>query len=665
MYQIVAKLKALKLVFKKINQEGFTESQSATIQVARTLNFCQDKLLLDPQNLVLQQEESDARIAFTQAYKNYQLFLRQKAKTSWIRDGDDNIAVFHASLKARNNQNRILSIVDAHGTRVDDPNKITEVFLGYYQQLLGTKMMNRRKVIGQVLNKGPTVSMQQSLALLAPITDEEIKNAILKDILPTIVAQNQGGFVKGRFIAHNIMICQDLVRHYGRKSSKANCLIKLDLQKAYDTIECDFIEEVQRGLLFPEKFITLVMNCVKTPKFSLFFNGSLHGFFESKRGLRQGIPLSPLLFVIGMEYLSRILKKVGDKSDFAFHDRCDALKLNHLSFADDVLLFCRGDDKSIILLLQGLKLFLASSELQPNKAKSAIYCSNMPESDITRVLEASGFSKQQTPFRYLGIPICSKRISKQECTVLTEKMTARIRSWSTRNISFVGRVVLINSVLTTIHSYWCQILKLPKKGAGLVAWENVCQSKIAGGSGIKRTAEWNSAVLFKIELHGVMRFGGDLTHQSIVLSFGWLCKIVSKLRKGCSGSVSLMIRLAAYACYKLRHMSTFSSVDPFAEYCLQQVKRWLSWGARTSSLSQLLKWIHKAKISKFKRKTMAAAVANLVYSIWHARNDQIWNSHLESEEAIVQRVKDSVKHRIKLFWPQKIGQQDRDWFHSL
>uniref|UniRef100_A0A803PQV7 Reverse transcriptase n=1 Tax=Cannabis sativa TaxID=3483 RepID=A0A803PQV7_CANSA len=218
-----------------------------------------------------------------------------------------------------------------------------------------------------------------------------------------------------------------------------------------------------------------------------------------------------------MEYLSRILKRVGDKRDFAFHDRCDALKLNHLSFADDVLLFCRGDYKSIILLLQGLKLFSASSGLQPNKAKSAIYCSNMPESDITRILEASGFSKQQIPFRYLGIPICSKRITKQECTVLTEKMTARIRSWSTRHISFAGRAVLINSVLTAIHSYWCQILRLPKQvicelesicraflwkgqymmhGAGLVAWENVCQAKIAGGSGIKRAGEWNSA-LFK------------------------------------------------------------------------------------------------------------------------------------------------------------------------
>ncbi|KAF4383454.1 hypothetical protein G4B88_000154 [Cannabis sativa] len=125
--KVVAKLKALKPVFKQINQEDFTDLHAASILADKELKCCQETLLLDPLNPVLQQEELNARVTFTQAHKNYQSFLHQKAKTSWTRDGDDNTAVFHASLKAKNNQNRILSIVDAQGTRVDDPGKITEV----------------------------------------------------------------------------------------------------------------------------------------------------------------------------------------------------------------------------------------------------------------------------------------------------------------------------------------------------------------------------------------------------------------------------------------------------------------------------------------------------------------------------------------------------------
>lgn len=106
---------------------------------------------------------------------------------------------------------------------------------------------------------------------------------------------------------HNVMVVQDLVRHYGRNSVQPSCMMKLDLQKAYDIVDWRFLREMLEALELPLHLVELIVECVTTPMFSLMINGTMHGFFKSQIGMRQGDPISPLLFVICVEYLSRIL----------------------------------------------------------------------------------------------------------------------------------------------------------------------------------------------------------------------------------------------------------------------------------------------------------------------------------------------------------------------
>uniref|UniRef100_A0A803QE60 Reverse transcriptase domain-containing protein n=1 Tax=Cannabis sativa TaxID=3483 RepID=A0A803QE60_CANSA len=759
MYQIVTKLKQLKGAFKELNRQHFANIQNATDEAKKELLETQLKLQSDPLNSDLIATENAVRIKYGQLLKGLNSFLLQKSKVSWIKNGDDNTSIFHASIKERRRANSILSIEDHQGSRTDKADQISAAFIAYYQHLLGTKMEGRKKVNQGVMMLGPLVNKDQADLDNWDLIGEYISEAVisflhtgqilkeinttvltlipkckcpntvsdfrpiaccnviyktatkiicsrLKAILPDLIAQNQGGFISGRFIANNIMIFQDLIRHYGRQNAKASCMIKLDLQKASDTLDWDFLEEMLYEFKFPEKFIKLIMICVRTPRFSLMINGSLHGYYEGKWGLRQGDPMSPLLFVFGMEYLSRIMLKIGAKQKFKFHDRCAELKLNHLMFADDVILFSHGDFKSIYYMLQGLKLFSCSSGLQLNPNKSAIYCCGMEDSEMQRILDCSGFNKKEVPFKYLGIPICVKRISGKECMVLADKMTARIKIWSTRNLSLAGRAVLVNSVLMSIHAYWSQVMVLPKRtirdieaicraylwkgnqvsqGPGPIAWDHVCQPKAAGGIGLKRIAEWNIAAMTKYAwaiaykednlwikwIQCVYIKGEDWWTYQAPPQASWYWRKLNSVKTQIKGVMDMQ----QFVSTKYSISNGYKSLCPSQSKVNWSHEVWnrlniprhsfCLWITIQDRLRTRERWLERKKMSRFRKAVITAAVATLVYHVWKNRNDLLWNSRRIAQDVVVRAIKEDVKNRVLCNWPKKYKSADADWFALL
>lgn len=169
-----------------------------------------------------------------------------------------------------------------------------------------------------------------------------IANKIAK-VLPQIIDKAQVTFLEDRCMVDNMFLAQQLVRIYGRKIANPHSMSMADICKAFDTLSWSFLENITHGLRFPPKFIAWIMECITSATYSISFNGSLHGFFLGKRGVKQRDPLFPYLFVMDMEYLARMIKISTVNLDFNFHPKCLKLLITHLAFADDLILFSRGD----------------------------------------------------------------------------------------------------------------------------------------------------------------------------------------------------------------------------------------------------------------------------------------------------------------------------------
>jgi hypothetical protein len=172
----------------------------------------------------------------------------------------------------------------------------------------------------------------------------------LKVVLPKIISTSQNAFVQGRQILDSVLIASECVDSR-LKHGGPGVLCKLDVEKAYDHVNWKFLLYLLQRCGFSVRWRNWINFCISTARFSILVNGCPSGFFPSSRGLRQGDPLSPLLFVIVMEALSRLLDRAvreGLFSGFSVGTLAgNSLMISHLLFADDTLIFCGADSDQV------------------------------------------------------------------------------------------------------------------------------------------------------------------------------------------------------------------------------------------------------------------------------------------------------------------------------
>jgi hypothetical protein len=214
--------------------------------------------------------------------------------------------------------------------------------------------------------------------------------------------------------------------------------IKLDMEKAYDRVEWDFLESTLLTMGFPTKLVRTIMLCVRSVSFSILINGSPSSIFKPKRGIRQGDPLSPYLFIIYVEVLSGLITKYHEQDkNHGINITRNAPTISHLFFADDSMIFCRAHKNEAQYLMEifaeyqrvsGQKINLHKSEMMfnPNILQSV-----KNEFQVHMLIQITN-----NITKYLGLPTHIGMAKNHIFNFIMDRVRSKLKGWKEKNLSF-------------------------------------------------------------------------------------------------------------------------------------------------------------------------------------------------------------------------------------
>ncbi|XP_078173283.1 uncharacterized protein LOC144567103 [Carex rostrata] len=299
-----------------------------------------------------------------------------------------------------------------------------------------------------------------SVLNLIPKLISKILSNRLRRFLPDLISPNQTAFVHGRQISENFVATRELLHHVSQGKFKA-VFLKVDFRKAFDSVEWDFLKLIMAARGFPPRWIRWMAEIRSTSTSTVRINGMNSAPFKHRRGLRQGDPLSPMLFDLAVDVFQCMINATNQLLQAPLSNRIPEPILA-LQYADDTAVLMNAEITTLVSFKLILRLFSMISGLQVNFQKSTFIPINLEEEESQLVGEIISFRKTNFPVQYLGMPLTIKRPTRSQFMPLIEKVERKLQSWQSKLISKGGRHQLVKSVLSALPTYFMQCFLLPK-----------------------------------------------------------------------------------------------------------------------------------------------------------------------------------------------------------
>jgi len=340
----------------------------------------------------------------------------------------------------------------------------------------------------------------------------------VKRVLGSCIGEVQSAYIEGRSILEGPLIVNELCSWTKSKGRKL-LVFKADFNKAFDTVNWNFLDSMMEQMNFGVKWRSWIRGCLMSAKASVLVNGSPTKEFSMERGVRQGDPLSPFLFIIAMEGLNVAMTEATDNGIFhgvPFPN--SELRLSHLFYADDALFVGEWSRLNIQNLARILRCFHVASGLSVNFKKSKVFGIGALPAEVANWATPLGCEPASKPFQYLGVPVGANMNLRSSWDPIIEKLKSKLSLWKSKMLSFGGKITLAKSVLGSLPSYYLSIFVAPmgvleslekirrqfiwggsdqKGGICWVTWEKITASKELGGLGLGSIRDLNLSLLAK------------------------------------------------------------------------------------------------------------------------------------------------------------------------